>query len=380
MSDELLWRLFACFVGADTSVRPGETRIEARDERLRTFMTDAAAPALKELGASVKLDEANNLLARFGPETGDELLFVSYPATHHGNEMEEPLRPRERDGLWVGLGASQGKGGLASVCAAVARLREQGIDPAGRIAVAVSSEGSSSHESSEVLYRNFERLPAGAVLVVGTGNRITLGNRGRVDIVVRVEGRATHSSAAGPGDNPIPVVAEVLRRLEAVPAGNASHPELGSPSLVSYRLQCGPVAPHTIPAWCELVLDRRILPGEEPDVAVAEIRDALAGLPVTVTRAATMLPALVEPDATVVTALQTGAREAIGRTLETLYRRDTFDAGYPCSLGVPTVMCGPSTSDFGGHGVLGEDAVDPAALREAVAVFAAAAASIRPKG
>jgi acetylornithine deacetylase/succinyl-diaminopimelate desuccinylase-like protein len=373
--NERLWELFSRFVELDTSVRPGETRVEAQDERLRAFMTDAAAPALEELGASVTLDEANNLLARFGPETGAELLFVAYPATHHGNEMEEPLRPRERDGHWVGLGASQGKGGLASVCAAVAHLREQGVDPAGRLAVAVSSEGSSSHASSEVLYRGFETLPAGAVLVVGTGNRITLGNRGRVDVVVRVEGRATHSSAAGPGDNPIPVVAEVLRRLERLPAEPVTHPELGSSSLVVYRLQCGPVAPHTIPAWCELVLDRRILPGEEPDDATAEIRDALAGLPLTVTRAATMLPALVAPDATVVTALQAGAREALGRPLETLYRRDTFDAGYPCSLGVPTVMCGPSTSDFGGHGVLGEDAVDPQALRDAAAVFAAAAAS-----
>lgn len=377
MSDELLWRLFSRFVEADTSVRPGETRVDALDERLREFMTDVAAPELEQLGASITIDEANNLLARFGPDAGTELLFVSYPATHHGNEMDEPLRPRQRDGLWVGLGASQGKGGLASVCAAVARLREQGINRAGLITVAVSSEGSSSHASSEVLYRNFERMPAGAVLVVGTGNQISLGNRGRVDVVVRVEGRATHSSAAGPGDNPIPVVAEVLRRLEAVPAADVSHPHLGSPSLVSYRLQCGPVAPHTIPAWCELVLDRRILPGEEPDAAVAEIEDALAGLPITVTRAATMLPALVEPDSAVVTALQAGAQAELGRPLETLYRRDTFDAGYPCSLGVPTVMCGPSTSDFGGHGVLGEDAIDPAALREGAAIFFGAVASLR---
>jgi hypothetical protein len=90
-----------------------------------------------------------------------------------------------------------------------------------------------------------------------------------------------------------------------------------------------------------------------------------------------MLPALVEPGSTVVTALQAGAGATIGRPLETLYRRDTFDAGYPCSLGVPTVMCGPSTTDFGGHGVLGEDAIDPAALREAAAVFAATVASGR---
>jgi acetylornithine deacetylase/succinyl-diaminopimelate desuccinylase-like protein len=379
VSDELLWRLFARFVESDTSVRPGETRVEAQDERLRAFMTDAAAPELAELGASVTLDEANNLLARFGPETGNELLFVCYPATHHGNEMAEPLRPRRRDALWVGLGASQGKGGLAAVCAAIARLREQGLDPAGRIAVAVSSEGSSSHASSEVLFRAFERRPAGAVLVVGTGNRITLGNRGRVDVVVRVLGRATHSSAAAPGDNPIPVVAEVLGRLEAVPVTERTHPQLGSPSLVAYRLECGPVAPHTIPAWCELVLDRRLLPGEEPDAAVAEIEDVLVGLPVTVERAATMLPALVDPSATVVTALQAGAQATRGRPLETVYRRDTFDAGYACSLGVPAVMCGPSTSDFGGHDVLGEDAVDPAALREAASVFAAAVASLDPR-
>jgi acetylornithine deacetylase/succinyl-diaminopimelate desuccinylase-like protein len=367
--------LFARFVEADTSVRPGEPRAAARDERLRAFMVDVAAPVLEELGASVTLDAGNNVVARFGPETGDELLLVSYPATHHGNEMEDPLQPRVRDGLWVGLGASQGKGGLAAVCAAVAQLREQGEDPAGRLAVAVSSEGSSSHASSEILYAGFERLPAGAVLVVGTGNRISLGNRGRVDVVVRVPGRATHSSAAGPGDNPIPVVAEALRLLGPLPAGDRSHPQLGSPSLVPYRLQCGPVAPHTIPAWCELVLDRRILPGEDPDAAVAEVADALAGLPVTVERSATMLPALVGPDAAVVTALQAGACAALGRELETLYRRDTFDAGYPCSLGVPTVMCGPSTSEFGGHGVLGVDAVDPAALREAAAVFAAAIAT-----
>ena len=47
--------------------------------------------------------------------------------------------------------------------------------------------------------------------------------------------------------------------------------------------------------------------------------------------------------------------EALGRELDTFYPPYTFDAGYPCSLGVPTVMCGPSTSDFGGREVLGED-------------------------
>jgi len=375
VDDEVLWRLFARFVAADTSVRPGEIRVDARDEQLAAFMSDVAAPVLRELGATAELDEANNVLARFGPETGEELLLVCYPVSHHGNEMDEPLRARRRDGLWVGLGASQGKGGLASVCAALGLLREEGIDPSGRVAVAVSSEGGSSHASSKVLYARFAKLPAGAVLVVGTGNRISLGNRGRVDVVVRAEGRATHSSAAAPGDNPIPVVVEAQRRIGGLMLGGEPHPLLGPRSLVPYRLVCGPVAPHTIPAWCELALDRRILHGEDPDEVTAAIRALLGDLPVTVERGPTMLPALVDEDARVVVALQEGARAALGRPLETLYRRDTFDAGYPCSLGVPAVMCGPSTSDFGGRDVLGEDAVDPQALREAAAVFAAAVAS-----
>ena len=42
-------------------------------------------------------------------------------------------------------------------------------------------------------------------------------------------------------------------------------------------------------------------------------------------------------------------------------------------------MCGPSTTDFGGHGVLGEDAIDPAALRDGAAIFFGAAASVRPQ-
>lgn len=379
---EHMWQDFARLVAADTSARIGENRIAPHDERLVSFAREVAEPLLQELGARVTIDELNNVVARFGDDRGTELLFVSYPAIHHGNEMADPLQARRRADddageLWVGLGASQSKSGLAALCAAVRLLQEEQVELAGRVVLAVSSEGSSSHASAKALFAGFERLPAGAVLSVGTENRISLGNRGRADIVVEIQGQATHSSAAELGENPILLVGEVQSRLALIPLEGISHERLGARSMTPYKLVCGPVAPHTIPAACELVLDRRLLPGDDPHAVVAEIAEELADLPVTVREGPVMLPALVEESDTVVAALQEGAQEALGRPLETFYPPYTFDAGYPCSLGVPTVMCGPSTSEIAGTGVLGEDFVPAARVREAAAVYAAAIAAVR---
>lgn len=362
-----LWRWFEAFVAADTLVAAGENRVDPRDPRLARFATEVAAPAFEELGATVEIDRLNNVIARFGKRTGDELLFLAYPALHHGNEMDDPFRARRvqsPDGreLWVGVGASQSKGGLAALCAAIAAVD----DPEGRVLLGICSEGSSTHESSTVLYEQLDPLPAGAVLTVGTRNMISLGNRGRVDVVVEIHGEPTHSSVADElGRNPIPVVAEVQRRVDALALDPSTHPQLGRRSILPYKLTCGPIAPHTIPAWCVLVLDRRLLPGDDPDDAVADVAAALEDLDVTVGRGATMLPALVAEDAVVVQRLQRH------RPLETFYPRSTFDAGYACSIGVPTVMCGPLSGELDTTGVLGDDFVARDQLVDAAAIYAA---------
>jgi succinyl-diaminopimelate desuccinylase len=379
---ERLWDDFARLVAVDTAARVGENRIAPHDDRLVSFARDGAAPLYRELGADVRIDDLNNVVARFGDDRGTELLFVSYPAIHHGNEMADPLRARRRkrgdEELWVGLGASQSKSGLAAACAAVRLLQEQGVELAGRVVLAASSEGGSSHDSARRLFAGFERLPAGAVLTVGTENRISLGNRGRADVLVEIHGRATHSSAPDLGENPILLVGEVQARLERMPLDRTRHERLGARSLVPYKLVCGPVAPHTIPSSCLLVLDRRLLPGDGPEAVVSEIAAELADLPVTVSEGPTMLPALVDESDSVVEALQRGSTLALGRPLETFYPPYTFDAGYPCSIGVPTVMLGPSTSEIAGAGVLGEDFVPAARVLEIAAVYAGAIAAHQP--
>ena len=117
-----LWSWFEAFVAADTLVPEGENRVDPLDPRLAHFARHVATPAFEDLGATVEVDRLNNVVARFGERTGRELLLLGYPALHHGNAMEDPLRARRVQSssggeLWVGLGASQSKGGLAAICA-----------------------------------------------------------------------------------------------------------------------------------------------------------------------------------------------------------------------------------------------------------------------
>jgi acetylornithine deacetylase/succinyl-diaminopimelate desuccinylase-like protein len=374
------WSLFERFVAADTSVLPMQTFVPPDDARVGLFAREVAAPVLRELGASVEIDRLHNVIARFGPPSGQELVLVSYQVTHHANRMHDPLRGRNEDGWWYGRGASQGKAGLAAACAALRAMLDGGRDLAGRVVLAVCSEGSSTHESSRVLYECLGPRPAAAVLTIGTENRLLLGNRGRVDVYVDLFGRATHSSVPELGDNPIPRVAEVVSRLDRVPIDATPHPQLGARHLVPYSVVCEPVAPHTIPERCRIKLDRRLLPGDSPEAAVHDVAEALAGVRAEVTMGPLMLPAITADDHPLVVGLREAAESATGRSLAPEYPAWTFDAGYPSSLGIPTLMFGPSYAGSTADDVLDDDRVLESMVMEAGNVYAAFATAFLRTG
>jgi len=309
---------------------------------------------------------------------------VSYPVTHHGNRMIDPFRARvghvADDAVWLGLGASQGKAGFAAVCGATRAVLDGGVDLSGKVVLAVSSEGSSTHKSAEALYRNLDPHPAAVVMTIGTENQLMLGNRGRVDIRVDIQGRATHSSSPNSGINPILHVEAVLRRLSEIVVDRTPHPRLGSRNLIPYSLSCGPVAPHTIPESCRITLDCRLLPGDSPEAAVNEVAQALVDLPVQVSIGPLMMPAMTTEDDPTVELLRQAAESALDRRLILSYPAWTFDAAYPASLGIPTLMFGPSAPDASGTGVLDDDVVPEQMVMDAATVYAAFMSIKMPSG
>jgi acetylornithine deacetylase/succinyl-diaminopimelate desuccinylase-like protein len=111
------------------------------------------------------------------------------------------------------------------------------------------------------------------------------------------------------------------------------------------------------------------LPGDDLAVAEQEIRDAIGDLSpyeVTIERSVHMWPALVEPGDPGIQALSAAHAEVVRQPPRTIYGLGTYDAGGPCSLGVPTVMYGAS----GGVWPLGTDFAPIAAVETEARVLA----------
>jgi acetylornithine deacetylase/succinyl-diaminopimelate desuccinylase-like protein len=332
-------------------------------------------PRLTALGVPSLLDvNRNNLVVRLGAQPGSRaLLFQTYTPAQHHNLMEDPFSGRAGDGREVGIeglvvhgqGVSQAKAHQAVMLAVTKMLLETGTELAGSLLWSINNEGRSSHACSEAILDALPVRPHWAVLLIGSAMDITLGNRGRVDIEVVVEGRAAHSSTPELGLNAIEAASDIVRSLRRL-IWTSEHPQLGQRHAHVYKIRYEPLAPHTLPSRAELMIDRRLLPGDTVEGAVREIRDVIGDLTpfrVSVRPTVTMVPALVPPDAPVVQSLQTSYLAVRGERAREIIYSGSFDAGGLVERGIPTIMWGaggrgdwPLGRDF----VAVEDVIDEA--------------------
>lgn len=349
-------------LGADTQVPLNETEIAPGDVRIKAVVDDLLLPHLEEMQPDeIRRHDLGDVAARFGPAGDDGLLIQTYIVSQHANLMEGRAGS-VIDGAELGLegsaalgqGASQNKGPMAAALAAV-RARPGRLDRP--VWLAVNTEGRSSHGGSRRILDDLGVTAAHGIVAFGTDLRVSLGNRGRVDVEVRVKGASSHSSQPWLGKNPIEAAADVVVALREVPLPEGDD-ELGPASATPYQFACHPVAPHTIPEEVRIVVDRRLLPGEAPNEAVDALRKHLATFEgVEVDAGVSMVPAAVAEDAPIVTALLEGTGKAGRRPPETFWSLNAFDAGYACSKGIPTPMYGPGKRHFAGAGLVGTDAV-----------------------
>lgn len=331
-----------------------DTLIEPDDPKLVYYVQEVVRPELIDLGCYDLLDvPRNNLVVQLGAgASGRALLIQSYTPAQHHNLMEDPFsgkianaRAYGRDEPAVfGRGVSQAKAHQAVMLTVLKLIRDHDLALRGTLYWAVNNEGRSSHACSTAIIAALDRKPDFGIVQHGTGLAISLGNRGRVDVLVHVAGKVSHSSRPDEGLSAIDGAHQVIARLKTL-AWPDRHPLLGSRHAIPYKIRLTPEAPHTLPSDAFITVDRRMIPGDDPTAATDEIRAAIGDLSpyrVAVSEGVHMLPALVAPDDPGVHALQTAHTAQTGEPAATRYGQGTFDAGGPCALGIPTVMYGAS--------------------------------------
>jgi acetylornithine deacetylase/succinyl-diaminopimelate desuccinylase-like protein len=335
--------------------------MEPDDPKLIHYVQEVLRPELVRLGAYDLIDAGrNNLVVRLGSgESGRTLLIQNYTPTQHHNLMADPFSGRVANAAAYGCdepavfgqGVSQNKAHQAVMLAVLnLLLGSEGETPLrGRLYWAINNEGRSSHACSDAILAALGEKPQFCVIQIGTELNLSLGNRGRVDVDVHVVGRAAHSSVPAEGLSAIEGAQMVVDRLRSL-AWPERHPLLGGRHAIVYKMRFEPQAPHTLPSDVYLTVDRRLLPGDDPDAAADEIGAAIGDLApyrVTVERGVYMLPALVDPEHPGVRALQEANAAIRGALPAVEYGQGSFDAGGLCAAGVPAVMYGASgTADL----------------------------------
>lgn len=346
---------------------PQTERLEA-EPLLAEFMRIALFPRMASLGMTrVRQDAMGNLIATCGADrSGRSLMFITHAMNQPPATMPDPYAGRVIDATAHGLpgaavlgkGASEQKGTMAAMLHAIEAVRAADIPIAGRLAFVCCVSGESGKHDAIRHVVETEGVRAELAFVYGNSLKLQLGNRGRVDLALTVQGSSAHSSRPNTGANAITGALELLARLrEAIP-NDRSHPQLGTAWLTCNRIESFPHSTHTVQDRCVIGLDRRLLPAEDPDDAVAEIARVVAGfngwpdpvsgrpLSATIERGPVMYPSLVTLDSPVVKLLASGCETMLGAAPATYYGQSAHDQGYLNHVGIPTANFGSGCERF----------------------------------
>lgn len=311
---------------------------------------------LRTLGVKATTTEISsghfNVLAHYGPP-GPQLILNSHMDTvPPGDEAAwstPPLEPVVRKGHLYGRGACDAKGALAAMVAAFEALVRSGVSLRGRLtlmAVACEETGAEGTRTEAATLPDGNRT---AIIGEPTGLELHLAHKGVLRLEITTLGKAAHAGAPQEGVNAISGMARVVDALDALGADIAlrRHPLVGHPSLAVTMIQGG-LAANIVPDRCRIVIDRRLIPGEDLEEARREIEHALRNLQGedTALRVESEVrrafpPSQTPADHPFVLALRRAGWEALGREPELSGFTACCDMWPFRQRGIPVVIFGP---------------------------------------
>lgn len=345
-----------------------QTELLEAEPQVKAFIRDAVEPRLRAAGVTdIRYDSMGNLAARLGTAaSGRRMMLVTHAMNHPAATMPDPYVPRRVDGGTFGLpgeamlgrGLCEQKADMAAMLLAVEAAAQASEPLAGELTFVCCTSGETGKH--DALRNVIEELELGADLGLIGGNslQIRLGNRGRLDIFMRVKGEVSHSGSPHLGANAITAAVAVMNAVNSQARLPEPHPDLGVCTMTFTHIRSYPDATHTLQGEVALTLDRRLLPGEDPDTVFEEISgiarqageltDPVSGRPfeVVVEKGPFMYPSLVGEDSEIVGLLKRASLEVLGYEPETHFGKSAFDQGYLNHIGIQTVNYGPGEDAF----------------------------------
>ena len=205
----------------------------------------------------------DNICFKISNGEGPHLLLNGHTDTVSVAGMDiDPFSGELRDGRLWGRGSTDMKGPLACMLETILRMRERD-DWKGAITVGCVVDEETEFQGILKLIENHKPWDY-AIVGEPTQLRVIRGCKGCLRIIIRVHGRAAHSSDPTKGRNAIVGMAPVLEALQAFfneEIGQFTRPGF-SPSTGSVGMIDGGSAVNIVPDECAVTIDIRTLPGQ----------------------------------------------------------------------------------------------------------------------
>jgi acetylornithine deacetylase len=211
------------------------------------------------------------------------LLFESHLDTVGLQGMTvPPLEGRVEGGRLYGRGACDTKSSGAAMLWALGRYA-RGAAGAHNVAILYSVDeealkaGVEAYVAEQIAGLGWR--PAGAIVGEPTMLRPIVAHCGVVRFSVQTHGLAAHSSDPTKGRSAIAMMVRVIEALESryIARLSASHPLTG-PARCAITMIHGGTAVNIVPDLCEIWVDRRVSPGEDPAEVLPAVRRVIEGL------------------------------------------------------------------------------------------------------
>ncbi|MBE44396.1 MAG: hypothetical protein CMO16_04365 [Thaumarchaeota archaeon] len=183
----------------------------------------------------------------------------------------DPFSGEIKDGFLYGRGAVDMKSSL-SIMMHVAKF----VETNGTIllAFAVGEERAEPGTSTLLSWiKKFNLKIKYGLVMEPTGLQVATHQRGAVWLKIRIKGRATHASTPNEGINAIEIAHNIMYIIQEYKKQitKKSHKFTDTPTCSVTMINAG-IKENVIPDRCEIVLDRRLVPGETKNEVTKELR------------------------------------------------------------------------------------------------------------
>ncbi len=348
MNEEQVTRLLqdlVCIPSVNPSGDPGTSVNNTGESRMVAYL----AEFFRKLALDVEINDVEpdraNIVSKFASR-GAKTTIALAPHTDTVSVAGMTINPfggEVRDGRLYGRGATDTKGSMAAMLAALANVvrkkefREGDVDV---VFCGLMGEESGNDGARALVQDGFKA--DFAIAGEPTDCRIVHTHKGSVWFKIITRGKSVHGSMPEKGESAIGKMAEVVQFMlgdYTKSLRTMNDPVLGSPT-VNVGVIRGGAQTNIVPDYCEIEIDRRTIPGETDEVIMSGLCEKLKHLRIEIQTARECRPLYTDPQSPFVQKLA-AATEA-GR--DALIGAPWFcDAALFAEKGTPAVAFGPGS-------------------------------------